>query len=438
MTLLRALAGLALGMVVFAGLIYFLVVVNFSQRLEDPEVYNVAISDTDAYNRIYDEVLVDPALEDQTGDLLGDLQFHERDEAVEVLKGVMPPAYLQEQTEDNIGRFTGFLRHELDDLEIFVNLKEPLERVEPVVLKEANEIIDQIEVQPPASSECSREALSKLAGALAELAARFSDGRFPESAPSLEALTRECRQRGFDRWFDAFLDDPAMNSQAALVLDASREEIRSSFIEGDTRAFLKAVALPLVTSLIEDSVADVRRELQRGDRFDVLEWLAEESEDLTRDDIEEQAEALRDVVSAANGPGRIISLVMVIVGSLLMAAVHIPKPSEVLRWPGLSLLMGGGVCLAIGFVVNSAVPGQIGEAIADVSSYSHDVPVSAVRLAGDLAESFAQQATAGFIPSAVAVMVIGGVLLAASFVAEVLWALLSRILPGRGDGRRGR
>lgn len=438
MTLLRALAGLVLGMVVFAGLIYFLVVVNFSQRLEDPEVYNVAISDTDAYNRIYDEVLVDPALEDQTGDLLGDLQFHERDEAVEVLKGVMPPAYLQEQTEDNIGRFTGFLRHELDDLEVFVDLKEPLERVQPVVLKEANEIIDQVEVQPPASSECSPEALSKLAGALAELAARFSDGRFPESTPSLETLTRECRQRGFDRWFDAFLDDPAMNSQAALVLDAGREEIRSSFIEGDTRAFLKAVGLPLVTSLIEDSVADVRRELQRGDRFDVLGWLAEESEDLTRDDIEEQAEALRDVVSAANGPGRIISLVMVIVGILLMAAVHIPKPAEVLRWPGLSLLMGGGVCLAIGFVVNSAVPGQIGEAIADVSSYSHDVPVSAVRLAGDLAESFAQQATAGFIPSAVAVMVIGGVLLAASFVAEILWALLSRVLPGRGNGGRGR
>lgn len=438
MTLLRALAGLVLGMVVFAGLIYFLVVVNFSQRLEDPEVYNVAISDTDAYNRIYDEVLVDPALEDQTGDLLGDLQFHERDEAVEVLKGVMPPAYLQEQTEDNIGRFTGFLRHELDDLEVFMDLKEPLERVQPVVLKEANEIIDQVEVQPPASSECSPEALSKLAGALAELAARFSDGRFPESTPSLETLTRECRQRGFDRWFDAFLDDPAMNSQAALVLDAGREEIRSSFIEGDTRAFLKAVALPLVTSLIEDSVADVRRELQRGDRFDVLGWLAEESEDLTRDDIEEQAEALRDVVSAANGPGRIISLVIVIVGILLMAAVHIPKPAEVLRWPGLSLLMGGGVCLAIGFVVNSAVPGQIGEAIADVSSYSHDVPVSAVRLAGDLAESFAQQATAGFIPSAVAAMVIGGVLLAASFVAEILWDLLSRVLPGRGNGGRGR
>ena len=433
MTILRALAGLVLGMVVFAGLIYFLVVVNFSQRLEDPEVYNVAISDTDAYNRIYDEVLADPALEDQTGNLLGDLEVQVGDETVEVLKGVMPPAYLQEQTEGNIGRFTGFLKHDLDDLEIFVDLKEPLERVEPVVLKKANEIIDEVEIQEPVPAECSPQALGKLAAALAEPAAWLSDGKFPASTPSLEVLTRECRQREFDRWFDALLDAPAMNSQAALILDASRQEIRSSFIQGDTREFLKAVALPLLEPLIEDSVADIRRELQRNDRFDVLGWLAGESEDLSRDDIEEQAEALRDVVSGANGPGRIISLVMIIVGSLLMAAVHFPKPAEILRWPGLTLLMGGGVCLAVGSVVNSAVPGRIGEAIADVTSYSHDVPVSAIRLAGDLAESFAQQATAGFIPAAVSVMVIGGVLLAASFFAEILWSLLRRVLLGRGD-----
>ncbi len=433
MTILRALAGLVLGMVVFSGLIYFLVVVNFSQRLEDPEVYNVAISDTDAYNRIYDEVLADPALEDQTGNLLGDLEVQVGDETVEVLKGVMPPAYLQEQTEGNIGRFTGFLRHDLDDLEIFVDLKEPLERVEPVVLKKANEIIDEVEIQEPVPAECSPQALGKLAAALAEPAAWLSDGKFPASTPSLEVLTRECRQREFDRWFDALLDAPAMNSQAALILDASRQEIRSSFIQGDTREFLKAVALPLLEPLIEDSVADIRRELQRNDRFDVLGWLAGESEDLSRDDIEEQAEALRDVVSGANGPGRIISLVMIIVGSLLMAAVHFPKPAEILRWPGLTLLMGGGVCLAVGSVVNSAVPGRIGEAIADVTSYSHDVPVSAIRLAGDLAESFAQQATAGFIPAAVSVMVIGGVLLAASFFAEILWSLLRRVLLGRGD-----
>ena len=61
---MRALAGILLGIVVFAGLFYYLVVVNVSQRIEDPEVYNAAISDASAYDRIYDEVLVDEAIEE--------------------------------------------------------------------------------------------------------------------------------------------------------------------------------------------------------------------------------------------------------------------------------------------------------------------------------------------------------------------------------------
>ena len=122
LTLLRALAGLVLGLVVFAGLLYLLVLVNFSQRLVESEVYDIAISDTDAYNRIYDEVLVDEALKEQTGNLLGDVDIETHEEAVDVLREVMPPAYLQEQTEENIDRFTAFLRYEQEELEIYASL----------------------------------------------------------------------------------------------------------------------------------------------------------------------------------------------------------------------------------------------------------------------------------------------------------------------------
>ena len=436
MTILRALAGLVLGMVIFAGLLYYLVVVNFSQRLEDPEVYNVAISDTDAYNRIYDEVLVDEALEDHTENLLGGLDVSVNDEAVNLLRDVMPPAYLQEQTEENVDRFTGFLRHERKDLEIYVLLKEPLERIEPAVLGKVYQIIDDLTIVEPASSGCSISALQRLAVDSAKPYSELSDGEFPDSSPSLNILTRECREREYDQWLDLVLDDPAMNSQAALILDTKKEELKGLFVEGDTREFLKAVADALVEPLVEDAVTEVRRELQRGDRFDVLQWLADESDDLTREDIEEQAESLRNVVSAANGTGRIIALVMAVIGCLLLALVHLPNPAEVLRWPGITLLMGGGVCFVVGFVVNSAIPGQINDAITRSASYSADVPASAINLAGDLLESFGRQATAGFIPAAVAVMVLGGVLIVASFFAGALTALLKKVLPGSGGNGR--
>ena len=434
-TLLRALAGLILGMVVFAGLLYFLVVVNFSHRLREPEVYNVAISDTDAYNRIYDEVLVDDALEDETANLVGDLDIDDNDEAVDILRDVMPPAYLQEQTEGNIDRFTSFLRYEQEDLEIYVGLAEPLERIEPAVLSKVHRVIDGLEIEEPESSGCSVAALQGLVAAYSELLAQLSDGELPESAQSIAILSDSCRRNDFDQWIELVLDHPAMNSQAALILESHRQAIRESFVDGDTRAFLKTVADPLVMPLIEDAVSDIRRRLQRDDRFDVLDWVAGESDDITREDIEEQAESLRQVVSTASGPGRLVSLLMVVLGCLLMAAVHLPRPAEMLRWPGLTLLTGGGVCLVVAFVLNSAIPGQIREAITNAVSYSADVPVAAIDLAGDLMESFARQATAGFIPSAVTVMVLGGALVVASLFAGALTAIVRRLLPGSNRGR---
>ena len=436
LTLLRALVGLILGLAVFAGLLYFLVVVNFSQRLVEPEVYNVAISDTDAYNRIYDEVLVDKALKDQAGNLTGDIQLEVQEEAVEVLREVMPPSYLQEQTEDNIGRFTGFLRYDREDLEIYATLTEALERIEPGVLRKVHQIIDDLEINDPSSSRCTAESLRQLAASSALPYAELSRGEIPESAPSLRILTAECRARKFDAWFNQVLDDPAMNSQAALILEGDRADLRQKFIEGDTRAFLKAVADPLIKPLIDEAIADIRRNLQRDDRFDLLEWLAQESEDASRADIEEQAESLRQVVSAANGPGRFIALAMIIVGVLLMAAVHFPRPAEMLRWPGITLVMGGGVCLLVGFVLNSAIPGQFKDAIVRAASYSPEVPVSVISLAGDLTESFARQATSGFIPPSVSIVIIGALIVVASLLSGVLSSMARRIFTGADGDRR--
>ena len=438
MTLLRAVAGLILGLVIFAGLLYSLVLVNFSQRLEDPEVYKTAINETDAYDRIYDEVLVDDALEDQTGDLLGGMEVAAREEVVQILEDVMPPSYLREQTERNIDRFTGYLSGDYEEINFYVDLEEPLERVEPAVLAWVYGVIDDLEVADPGPSGCSQLSMVRLASGTSVPFAQLSDGEMPDSAPSLDILTRECREAHYDEWFDRQLNDPAMNSEAARILEGEKENLRQSFVDGDTREFLKQAAAPLVTPVIDDAIRDIRRDLMRGDRLDLLQQLADNSDDITRDDIDQQAEALRDSMRTANGPGRIVALLMVIVGSILLALVYIPRPADMLRWPGITLLLGSGVCLAVGFVINSAIPGRIKDAIVHSTSYAPDVPTAAINLAGDLAESFAQQATAGFIPAAATVLVIGAVLLTASFLADVLWAVVRRILPGSDGHRRDR
>lgn len=277
LTLLRAAAGLTLALAVFAGLIVLLVGVNFTQRLDDPEVYAAAFNETGAYNRIYDEVLADQELRERTGRLLGGMDFAVQDEAVDVLRQVMPPEYLREQVEANSQRFTAYLRHERDDLEIYVDLQEPLERVEPAALGKVHQYIDELEVADPASSSCSPSNLRQLAAAAAEPYSRLSQGQLPDTAPSLEILSRECREREFDRWFRLVLNDPVMSTQVSRVLGNEVEELRRAFVEGDTRGFLKAGAGPLVELVIEQAVADVRRNLPPDHRIDLLEWLTSQA-----------------------------------------------------------------------------------------------------------------------------------------------------------------
>ena len=431
MTILRALGGLTLGLLVFAGLAHLLLVVNVAQRLDDPELYLAAFNEADVYYRVYDEVLVDASVQDQFLDLLGGAGL-DTQVAVEVLRDVMPPDYLQEQTEGNIDRLTGYLSHDLESLDLFLDLREPLDRAEAAIFDKAEQVIAQLEIDAPRSAtiECTADGLQSLAGDLADEIASLSTGQLPESVPSLETLGEDCRRQEFDNWFDQVASHPQLDSETARIIEDERDDLRESFVEGDTRAFLEKVAAPLISLEIGDFLQEIRRDLQINDRLDLLEKLAEDSDDHTREDIDEQAEFLRDTLNTASGTGRIVALLVVIAGSLLLMAVYVPYPKSMLRWPGLTLLLGGGACLVLGFVLNSVVPGRIGDAV--VAS-SPDIPTALTGLAGDLTESFARQLTGGYIPWLATVMVIGAVLFVSSIYADRLLYMVRGAL-ARADG----
>ena len=83
---LRAAAGTALGLAVFTGLLIPLVGVSFTPRMDDSQAYAAAFSETGAYGPIYDELLVDEALKEQTGRLLGDIEVEAHAEVEETVR----------------------------------------------------------------------------------------------------------------------------------------------------------------------------------------------------------------------------------------------------------------------------------------------------------------------------------------------------------------
>ena len=435
MGILRGLASLILELAIIAGLLYLLVVVNITQRLEDPELYHAAFTETDAYGRIYDEVLVDAEFQDQSLDLLGGVGLETR-QAVGVLRDVMPPAYLQEQTEANVNRFTGFLSNDRETLDLYLELQEPLDRVEAVVVDRAVQVITELEIEEPSTAtlECTADSVESLADDLAGEFAGLSAGQIPESVPSLESLDEDCRRQEFDNWSGQVVSSPELDSETARIVEDERGDLRESFIEGDTRAFLEKAAAPLIGPVIDDSLEALRQDLQIDDRLDLLDVVADSFDNITRPDIDREAASLRDTLSAASGPGRIVAFLVVIVGSLLLAAIHVPNLTSMLRWPGLTLIFGGGASLVTGFVLNSLIPGWF---IVFVSNSSSDSTTAFINLAADLVESLARQFTGGFIPGAVIVLVIGAVLFGASYFADRLRTVAGGAPSGSGTNDQG-
>ena len=412
--LLRGLGRPALGLVVLAGLLHLLVVSNFTGRLVNEEVYYAAIDSAGLYNRIYDEVLVDDALASKTGNLLGGVQLDVHQQIVEVLREVLPPAYLREQTEDNIERFTAYMNGDAEQLEIYLELEEPLGRVLPTIHKHVRQAISTLDISKAAESLCTSEDIRLLAADTAPLLQRLSGGRLPESVPGLRPWNVDCREQAFDQWLDGLVNDPALDRKTSGLLAQGGQELRLPFVEGDTRLLLQTAAELLVEPLAQDAVADLQAELLPGYRLDLIQLVAEQSGGLTKADIGDSAESLRGAASASNGLGRAAAWAAVAVGSILLALTYRPNLVSMLRWPGVVLVAGGAVCLIAGYLLNLTLPGILRETVE--SGYYGGAPQSAIRLVGDLLEGFGQQATAGFVLPALGVVLVGVILVAASFL----------------------
>ena len=125
-SILRAGAGLVLGVIIFVGFLFFLILNNFSDKLLSVDFYKNTIAAENTYERIYSEVLVDDELKDRTRELLGDIQVVNHDEIVGLLEEIMPESYIREQVEASIDRTIDYINEDADRLELYVELAEQI------------------------------------------------------------------------------------------------------------------------------------------------------------------------------------------------------------------------------------------------------------------------------------------------------------------------
>ena len=420
-SLLRAGAGIVLGVVIFVGFLFVLISNNFSDKLLSADFYVSTIAAEDTYDRIYNEVLVDDELKDRTQELLGDIKIVEHQEIVDLLEEIMPPAYIKGQVEASIDRTIDYINEDVDRLEVYVELAEPLENVKTVMFAYIDAKIDGLRVEETQGfGGCTPSSLGGLAERYVDTFSGLSEGVAPESIPSIKEISAPCRIILFELVFGSLVDDSGLSDDAKQSLNDGKGELRLPFAMGDTLEVLKVSTRLLAGPLMDDAIESVRADLDENGRFDLIRQLAEWDDDTTEAEIRQDIDDGRVWISRANNFGDLTSLILVIGGAVLMGLVFFPTFSSMLRWPGVALLITGTFFFAAGKIAESEVPDRLTYVIESGADKVSEVPPSVTDLGGDILISFGSQLTDGFAGPSITLLVIGAVLLGSSFFTIVI------------------
>src|SRR6476646_5695007 len=160
-----ALAGLAL--LFHLSFVAFLAGNTIDNNLLDPDYYNSALADSDAYNRFYTQVLADPAFASLTADLLGGTNLgDEKSVAVATLRLVLPPETLREITEATIAALIAYLRGESKRIDTQYDLTQTLNNLDSAIGQQARQLLATARVEHPQTLDAFRDVLVQFSTAL--------------------------------------------------------------------------------------------------------------------------------------------------------------------------------------------------------------------------------------------------------------------------------
>ncbi|HSA52104.1 MAG TPA: hypothetical protein VLH10_18610 [Yinghuangia sp.] len=205
----------------------------------DRDWYDSVLEREDSYNRLYDEVLVDPEMADITRDLLARLPVPPN-QVTANLRLVLPPSTLRGMAGDQIGRTVAYLRGEEDDLHFTVDLKPVINNLggvaEVFVGDLAGDVPSVTKANAPAFVASVQQALDALA-----------QGRSPDSLPALD------------------LAPEAVPEVADLILEKlppeDRPLVREPVIASLQARDLGGVLVAIVPVLFGDAVLDAQQGL---------------------------------------------------------------------------------------------------------------------------------------------------------------------------------
>jgi len=437
--ILRFVATPILGIAIFAGLLLTLVGNNIVDKLLNADFYTDTIAEQNTYNRIYDDVLLDQKAKDKVQELLGDVKVVSPEDIVGLVRGLLPPEYLQTQVEGAIQSSMAYLNEDSDTLELYLEMGPAIDKIKPTLLDYVDRRIDGIPEADPGPAECNPGTVKSVGDGYQEVFRNLAGGQVPASLPSIEVIAEPCRVLIFDSAFPALFADDTLDSRTTQALGNATDDIRAAFVAGDTHGVLKAAARPLSEPLVDDVVAKIRERLDERDRLDLISLIGRNvslgrefdvvssgpkavpnlpppSEQRFRGQVAE----IQALVVQYRALGGTLAPLMLYGGAILLAVLHLPKLSAAMRWPGICLLVSGGLFFILGKILESKVVDWLITGVDQITANAPGIPGPAVNLISDLVLSFGQQLTQGFAAPAFTVLIVGALLFAASIVLSIV------------------
>ncbi|MFJ2770563.1 hypothetical protein [Streptomyces sp. NPDC087300] len=353
--------------------------------------YQDVLDEQNSYERLYDEVLVDPASGRAMRDLLGRIPVPPA-QITSNLKNVLPPATLRTLVDEQIGHVVAYMRGEEATLGLTVDVKPVLTNIGSFAEIYLGDLVASVQGKPAPDFPAFVQGLS---GAMEDIAA----GRRPDSLPELH------------------LDESAAKSAADTLVDALPESVRPSLrpqveaalATGDVATALAAVGPHLLGERSGRGSADLAS-ITDGGRWQIVPDLEAAGVDLG------SVKAARSFTRLVLGVVQPVALLLGLAATALLAFTGPGTRTARLRTVGWTLAVGGALTAAVCLLARGAADDLMAEP-------APDWPPSLNRLVDDLQHTAADGLGAvGLITAAVpflaGLLLIGGTLLYDRFAAR--------------------
>ncbi|WP_413755745.1 hypothetical protein [Streptomyces sp. MMBL 11-3] len=343
--------------------------------------HRAVLDDEHAYDRLYNQVLVDPEIRPVTRDLLGRLPVPEA-VLTSNLKTVLPPETLRTLTDQQLGHVVDYLRADTDRLRLSVDLRPVIANVGGLSRTYFGDLVSSLQERQEPDFAAFRTDLKDAVG---EVAA----GRPPEGLPAL-ALTKAQADTATDVLLRAVPED----ARAAL-----RPEVAVALENGDVATALAAVAPAAVSERTRDAATRLRTVADGGT------WNV--AADLELDE-------LRRVRAATGLALDVVEPLAAVLGTAALAVLWFTGPgARTRRLRHLGWALGaGGLCAALAAL---ALLLAVGTRPVDAPA---GWPRSAARLLDDLQATAADRFLTAALTAALVPLAAGALLVGLAWTAE--------------------